>query len=127
MLNYEAVVTCEALLLARPLCVVGRGMGALAAMMAAQRVEPDALVLVEPWPPAEVKGSAAVAVEGSARPESELAVSECRRGISVPSLPAPALVAGGSALAAFYGAEDAAGASPEAAVAWARSVSASAT
>jgi hypothetical protein len=91
MLNYEAVVTCDAGLMPRPLCVVGRGMGALAAMMAARRVEPDALALIEPWPTAEAVGREHVEATGS-RPESELALAECRRGIAVPSSPARTLV-----------------------------------
>ena len=84
MLNYEAVVTCDAALLPRPLCVVGRGMGALAALMAARRVEPDRLVLLDPWPP--------VTEAADLRPESALALEECRRGLDVPPSTAPTLV-----------------------------------
>jgi pimeloyl-ACP methyl ester carboxylesterase len=83
MLNYEAVVTCDAALMPRPVCIVGRGMGALAAMMAARRVEPERLVLIEPWP---AEGSGEVEPAGL-RPESELALAECRGGIPVPALP----------------------------------------
>lgn len=89
MLNYEAAVACDAALMPRPLCLVARGMGALAAMMAARRVDPEALVLIEPWP---AEGSSGLEPAGS-RPESELALAECRRGISVPPVAAPTLVA----------------------------------
>jgi pimeloyl-ACP methyl ester carboxylesterase len=84
MLNYEAAVTASALLMTRPICLVGRGMGALAALMAARRIEPDRLVLLDPWPP--------VTEPAAFRPESELALAECRRGIDVPSPAAPTLV-----------------------------------
>lgn len=66
LLNYEAVVTCEAALMPRPLCVVGRGMGALVARLAARRVEPERLVLIDVEPVAT-------------RAESELALEESRR------------------------------------------------
>src|SRR2546423_73031 len=56
MLNYEAAVACAAALLARPLLVCGWSMGGLAAMMAAHRVDADALVLLEASPPGEVQG-----------------------------------------------------------------------
>jgi hypothetical protein len=127
MLNYEAAVACDAGLVLRPLCLIARGMGALAAMLAARRIGPDALVLIEPWPTTEVGGSEHVEVAGS-RPESEFALTECRAGISVPSLTIRTLVARGPALAAYYGAEELAdeGAS-EAVAAWARSFSASRT
>lgn len=133
MLNYEAVVACAAQLLARPLAIVGWSMGGLAAMMAAGRIDPDALVLLEPSPPGEVQGfDEAVPLEPGtfdpggvygpfpeavrARPESLLARAERRRGISVPSLPARTLVVSGRdfaeergrAVARFYAAEEAA-------------------
>jgi pimeloyl-ACP methyl ester carboxylesterase len=132
MANYEAAVTCAAELLVRPLAVCGWSMGGLAAMMAARRVEPDGLVLIEPSPPAEVQGldKSSVPEPGTfdgeqtygpfpdtiaARPESVLARAERKRGISVPSLPAPALVVSGrefaeergAALARVYGADEA--------------------
>ncbi|MEX0674676.1 MAG: hypothetical protein WD067_07870 [Gaiellaceae bacterium] len=84
MLNYEAVVTCDAGLMPRPLCIVGRGMGALVARMAARRAEPDRLVFVDPWPP--------IGEPAGTRPESELALEECRRGVDVPEPAAPTLV-----------------------------------
>jgi hypothetical protein len=105
MLNYEAEVFCDAVLLARPLCIVARGMGALAAMMAARRLEPERLALIEPWAPAEAGGVAEPTI-ANARPESTLAVDECRRGISIPLLPVRALVVGAPEVARFYGAEE---------------------
>jgi pimeloyl-ACP methyl ester carboxylesterase len=130
MSNYEAAVTAAGGLLPRPLTLCGWSMGGLAAMMAARRVEPDALVLIEPSPPAEVQGfDDSVALEpgtyegeeayGSfpermpARPEARLARAERKQGISVPSLPGRTLVVSGqefpddrgSALARYYGVE----------------------
>ncbi len=130
MLNYEAEVACGAGLLARPLALVAWSMGGLAAMMAAHRIEPDVLILLEPSPPGEVQGfDQGVAVEPGtfdpedvygpfpegvqSRPESQLARAERKRGISVPSLPGRTLVVAGrdfpdergSAVAAQYGAE----------------------
>ena len=131
MQNYEAAVACAAGLLGRPLAIVGWSMGGLAATMAARRVLPEALVLLESSPPGEVQGFDdavplgrgtfdAEEVYGSfpdgipARPESLLARAERKRGISVPSLPGRTLVVSGrefqeergSRLAAFYGAEE---------------------
>lgn len=87
MLNYEAVVAAAAGLRPRPLVLVGWGMGGLVAMMAARRVEPDRLVLIEPG---GIEPEAPPGVR--TRPESPLALEECRRGISVPELPARTLV-----------------------------------
>ncbi len=101
MLNYEAVVTGDALLMPRPLCVIGWSMGGLAAMMAAHRIEPDVLVLLEPSPPGDVQGfdESVELEEGTYDPadaygafppgvrsrlESRLARSERKRGMSVP-------------------------------------------
>jgi pimeloyl-ACP methyl ester carboxylesterase len=131
MWNFEAVAfrACEGL--ARPLALCGWSMGGLVALMAARRIEPALVVLLEASPPAEVQG-ADESVEPTpgtfdpeqtygafppgigARPESLLARAERKRGISVPSLPCPALVVAGDAfaeergsrLAAFYGAEE---------------------
>jgi len=126
MLNYEAAVACDAGLLPRPLCVVARGMGALAAMMAARRIVPDALVLVEPWPPAEAGGVPEGAVPGAARPESPLALAECRRGISVTALEPPTLVVRSRPVAELYGADELeAPGQPSAVAAWALRASAS--
>ena len=106
LLNYEAAVTCDAGLEARPLCLVGRGMGALAVLLAARRVLPAAIALIEPWPPEAPSAQAT-------RPESPLALEECRRGLAVPEPDAPVLVVEGPADA-------------YAVLAWARSASASA-
>ena len=130
MLNYEAAVACAAGLLTPPLAVVGWSMGGLAAMLAAHRVEAEALVLLEASPPGEVQGFHErptpepgtfdpEQVYGSfppgvrARTESLLARTERRRGVSVPTLPGRTLVVAsgdfaaqrGSALADFYGAD----------------------
>lgn len=129
MLNYEAAATADALLRPRPLVLVGWSMGGLVAMMAARRVEPDALVLLEPSPPGEVQGfhpdlslsdglydpqEAYGPFPVRVRPESLLARGERKRGVSVPSLPCPTLVVYGDEFAdergrpaaAFYGAEE---------------------
>jgi pimeloyl-ACP methyl ester carboxylesterase len=131
MLNYEAVVGGDALLVPRPLCVVGWSMGGLSAMMAAHRVEPDVLVLLEPSPPGEVQGfDESIALEEgtydpddaygpfpggvASRPESNLARSERKRGVSVPALGCRTLVVYGDEyaeqrgrpVAAFYGAQE---------------------
>lgn len=130
MRNYEAAVACRAGLLPRPLVVCAWSMGGLAAMMAAHRVDALALVLLEASPPGEVQGfDGALPLEPGtfdpeeaygafpagmrARPESSLARTERKRGISVPALPGRTLVVSGrdypvergSALASFYGAE----------------------
>lgn len=131
MLNYEAVVGGDALLTPRPFCLIGWSMGGLAAMMAAHRVEPDALVLLEPSPPGEVQGfdETVPLAEGTydpddaygpfpagvaSRPESRLARCERKRGISVPALACRTLVVYGDEyaeergrpIAALYGAEE---------------------
>jgi pimeloyl-ACP methyl ester carboxylesterase len=131
MLNYEAVVACDAGLMPRPLCLVGWSMGGLAAMMAARRVAPEALALLEPSPPTEVQGfDETVPIEEgtldpervygtfpmgvAARPDSLLARAERKRGVSVPPLACPMLVVYGDELgaergrpvAAFYRAEE---------------------
>jgi hypothetical protein len=84
-------------------------MGGLIAMMAAADVAHDAIVLLEPSPSAETQGTkpdpplspgtfdpeeayGPFPVGIRARQESSLARSERMRGISVPSLPCPALV-----------------------------------
>lgn len=110
--------------------VCGWSMGGLVALMAAQEVEPFALVLLEPSPPGEVQGfdPAAVVEPGifdpqtvygrfptgiASRAESSVARSERKRGISVPEVPCRTLVVSGEefqeergeSVAAFYGAE----------------------
>jgi hypothetical protein len=131
MLNYEAVIACDAALMPRPLCVVGWSMGGLAAMMAAQRIRPEALALLEPSPPGEVQGfdDTVVLEEGTFDPEevygafpagipsrqdSRLALSERKQGIGVPALECRTVVVYGDELgaergppvAACYGAEE---------------------
>jgi pimeloyl-ACP methyl ester carboxylesterase len=130
MLNYEAAVACAAAILPRPLAVYGWSLGGLAAMMAARRAEPDALILLETSPPGEVQGfDETVPLETGtfdgeevygdfpdgirSRPESLLARAERKRGISVPSLPSRTLVVAGRdfaeergiAIAEVYGVE----------------------
>ena len=130
MENYAAAVVDAAELVPRPLVLVGWSMGGLVAMMAAGRVDPAALVLLEPSPPAEVQGADETVVlragtfdpedaygpfpPGIAkRPESSLARAERKRGISVPALPDRTLVLYGDdfpeergrAVAARYGVE----------------------
>jgi pimeloyl-ACP methyl ester carboxylesterase len=109
MLNYEAAVAATAGLLERPLAVVGWSMGGLAAMMAARRVDLEALVLLEPSPPGEIQGYderiepaagtfdpedayGPFPVGVAKRPESALARAERKRGVSVPRLPERTLV-----------------------------------
>jgi len=100
--------------------VIGWSMGGLVAMMAAQRATPAALVVIEPSAPAEVQGRRPdlPAPRGTydpedlygpfpagmpSRPESLLARSERKRGISVPSVPCPMLVVYGADYAAERG------------------------
>jgi hypothetical protein len=109
MLNYEAAVACDAGLVEGPLCLVARGMGALAVLLAAHRVDPAAIALIEPWPPDEPSAQAT-------RAESPLALEECRRGVDVPTPAAPVLVVDPDEPDPAY-----------AVSAWARSASASAT
>ena len=131
MSNYAAVIARAAEWLPRPLALCGWSSGGLAAMMAARPAEADLLVLLETSPTGEVQGfDESVPLEPGtfepeetygafppgmrARPESSYARAERRRGISIPSLPCPALVVYGDAfpddrgraLAAHYGAEE---------------------
>ncbi|HSL65523.1 MAG TPA: alpha/beta fold hydrolase [Gaiellaceae bacterium] len=116
MLNYEAEAARACDGVARPLALLGWSMGGLVAMMAARRVEPDALVLLEPSPAGESArfDEDVVLEEGTydpeqaygpfppgvrARAESSLARAERRRGVSVPSLPSRTLVAYGDEFA----------------------------
>ena len=131
MSNYAAVVVRGAERLARPLALCGWSSGGLAAMLAARQAEADLLILLETSPPGEVQGFDDSVPLGPgtfdpeatygafppgmrARPESSLACAERKRGVSVPSLPCPALVVYGDEfaeergrrLAAHYGAEE---------------------
>jgi pimeloyl-ACP methyl ester carboxylesterase len=112
-----------------PVALCGWSMGGLVALMAAQRVRPTALVLLEPSPPGEVQGFDARAAAGPgtfdpeevyglfpggirARPESSLARGERKQGIRVPKVECPTLVVSGDefpedrgeSVAALYGA-----------------------
>ena len=132
MTYYAAVVTTAAQQLNPPVALCGWSMGGLAVLHAAPAVKPHSVVLLEPSPPAEVQGFhpdtplilGAYNPEeeyGSfppgqrSRPESLLARSERKRGISVPALPCRSLVVYGDALpeergprvAACYGSEKA--------------------
>jgi len=114
----------------RPVVLCGWSMGGLIAMMAAAVTQPEALVLLEPSPPAEVQGTdESVEVfagafdpevvygpfpeDMRARPESSLARAERKRGISVPVLRCHTIVVSGrefpdergSAVAQAYGAQ----------------------
>ena len=120
MLNYEAAVACDAGLVEAPLCLVARGMGALAVLLAARRVLPAAIALVEPWPPAEPSPKAT-------RPESPLVLAETRRGIEAPRAEAPVLVVGNPSAAERLGADELDAPDPYAVLAWARSASTWAT
>jgi pimeloyl-ACP methyl ester carboxylesterase len=131
MSNYAAVAARAAERLAPPLALGGWSMGGLVALLAAERVGAERLVLLEPSPPAEVQGlDAGVPLEPGtfdpeaaygpfppgvpSRPESLLARAERRRGIAVPRLPCPALVVYGDefpgdrgrAVARAYGADE---------------------
>lgn len=120
MSNYAAVVVRAADFLPRPVALCGWSMGGLVAMLAARQSGADRLVLLEPSPPAEVQGHRPdVRVEPGtfdpeavygrfpagirARPESRLARAERKRGVSVPSLPCPALVVHGDEYAEVRG------------------------
>lgn len=116
MRAYASNVEQHAARLPHPVALCGWSMGGLVVLQAAERAEPHSVVLIEPSPPAEVQGFAP-AVEpapGSfdpetvygrfpagirARPESELARGERKRGISVPRLGCPSLVVYGSEFA----------------------------
>lgn len=128
--DYAAVVTRAAEPLPRPLALCGWSMGGLVALTAASAVQPERIVLVEASPSVEIQGrdesvSPRVGtfdpqdVYGAfpdgvrARPESQLARDERKRGISVPALPCRSLVVCGDAfpddrgarLARLYGSE----------------------
>jgi pimeloyl-ACP methyl ester carboxylesterase len=132
MVDYTAGVITAAGNLPPPIALCGWSMGGLVALQAAATVQPRQLILIEPSPPAEIQGYDErveilpgtfdpEAVYGSfppgqrSRPESSPARAERKRGISVPSLPCPALVIHGRefaeergrAVARLYGAEEA--------------------
>lgn len=131
MANYASVVVRAADLLPGPVALCGWSMGGLVAMLAARQAGAVRLVLLEPSPPGESQGFdetlplergtfdpeeayGAFPAGMRARPESRLARSERKRGISVPALPCPALVvsgdefaeARGTAVAGVYSSEE---------------------
>jgi pimeloyl-ACP methyl ester carboxylesterase len=112
MRDYADRLASAAEALPRPIAVCGWSMGGLVAMMAAPRVEPACLVLLEASPSAEIQGThpevalAHGTFNGEAtygafpdgvrsRPESLLARAERKRGIPVARLPGPTLVVSG--------------------------------
>ena len=126
--DYANAVVRAAAGLTRPLTVIAWSLGGLVALLAANRVAPERLVLLESSPPLEVQGLRAGIdpVPGTfeprespagvaRRPESTLAMGQRDRGVSVPALPAGTrtlVVFGdefrhdrGPALAERYGAE----------------------
>lgn len=106
--DYAQVLVRACDRLPRPVAVCGWSMGGLVAMMTAQEVEPETLVLIEPSAPAEVQGFGDAgdatgtfdpeAVYGpfpegvAARPESQRARADRKRGIAIPALPRRSLV-----------------------------------
>jgi pimeloyl-ACP methyl ester carboxylesterase len=109
MTHYADRVVAAAVGMEQPVAIVGWSMGGLVVMLAVQRLQPHSVILLETSPSLEIQGSNLdvelvegvfdpEAVYGSfpvgmqARPESSLARAERKRGISVPSLPCPALV-----------------------------------
>jgi dienelactone hydrolase len=107
--DYAEAVVDAARALPAPVALCGWSMGGLAVLQAADRVAAHSVVLLESSPPAEAQGvdesveprSGAFDPEDvygpfpqgmAARPESLLARLERKGGISVPSLPCPALV-----------------------------------
>jgi pimeloyl-ACP methyl ester carboxylesterase len=131
MSNYASAVARAVDGLPRPVVLCGWSMGGLAAMLAARQAGAERLVALEPSPPGEVQGfDPGLPLETGtfdpeetygpfprgvpARPESRLARSERKRGVSVDTLPCPALVVYGDefadergrSVARLYGAEE---------------------
>jgi pimeloyl-ACP methyl ester carboxylesterase len=116
MSDFAAVVARHAQELPQAVVFCGWSMGGLVALQAAAQVQPHSVVLLEGSPPGETQGfdPAVQPADGlfdpegvygpfppgiRSRPESARARAERKRGISVPSLPAPALVVVGSEFA----------------------------
>ncbi|MDP9295316.1 MAG: alpha/beta hydrolase, partial [Actinomycetota bacterium] len=57
MRDYADAVVSDGRSLPRPLALCGWSMGGLVAWMAVEELRPDALILIEPSPPAQVQGS----------------------------------------------------------------------
>lgn len=112
MHDYADRVTAVSHQPGNPVALCGWSMGGLVALMAAEATDCNALILIEPSPPAEVQGFLPDAliehgtfdpevVYGafpsgiSSRPESTLARGERKRGISVPNVRCPTLVISG--------------------------------
>jgi hypothetical protein len=112
MRDYADRLAVAAETLPRPLAMCGWSMGGLVAMMAAARVEPTCLVLLEASQSSQIQGThpevelahgtfdgevtyGTFPVGVRSRPESLLARAERKRGISVPRLPGPTLVVSG--------------------------------
>lgn len=131
MMDYADRVVAAAHRLPRPVALCGWSMGGLVVLLAAERVRPHSVILIEPSPPAEVQGNDPAvslasgtfdpqAVYGPfpsgvpARAESSFARAERKRGISVPSLSCPSLVISGAEfpddrgrrIARLYGSEE---------------------
>jgi pimeloyl-ACP methyl ester carboxylesterase len=130
MADYAARLVSAAQSLPRPAALCGWSMGGLVVLQASARLQPDSVILIEASPPAEVQGfhPSAELADGTfdpqtaygpfptgiaARPESMLARTERKRGISVPHLPCPSLVifgdefpdARGTQIARLYGSD----------------------
>ncbi len=129
MEDYARVLVRACDSLPPPLALCGWSMGGLVVMTVWRDVEPESLVLIEPSPPAEVQGAHHARDAGgtfdpevvygrfpegvAARPESERARADRKRGIRVASLPDRCLVVFGGefehdrgrAIAAHYGAD----------------------
>lgn len=109
MEDYRDVALSALETMPAPRALCGWSMGGLVAMMVAERIPVERLVLIEPSPPAEVQGMdeevemetgtfdpeqvyGAFGPGARPRPESRLARSQRNAGISVPALPAATLV-----------------------------------
>lgn len=128
MADYAGAVEKAAHEAPRPRACCGWSMGGLVAMMAHESF--DALILIEPSPPAELQGyKPHVSIPRGtfepedvygrfptgiqSRPESNLARGERKKGISIPSLNCPSLVVfgdefpevRGQAISRFYGSQ----------------------
>jgi pimeloyl-ACP methyl ester carboxylesterase len=107
--DYADRVVSRAHGLPEAVALCGWSMGGLVVLLAAQRMRPAGVILIEAGPPAEIQGfhADAEAVPGTfdpeavygpfpagvrARPESSLARADRKRGISIPALLCPSLV-----------------------------------